>query len=165
MAQCRALPPDTFKAKSDYAQRPFSQAGVNAAVRGIEDWPRGAGGFTLILDSYGGVINKVPAGATAFAHRNMLFSMQYYASPGSGSNLAALNRYYHSLRPYVSGFAYVNYIDPGAPELGARVLRRELPAARFDQEEARPVELLPLQAVDPSAPVAARDIRYTSVRG
>ena len=144
LAQCRALPPDTFKAKSDYAQRPFSQAGVDAAVRGIEDWPRGAGGFTLILDSYGGVINKVPAGATAFAHRKMLFSMQYYASPGSGSNLAALNRYYRSLRPYVSGFAYVNYIDPGS-RIGARVLRRELPAARFDQEEARSVELLPLR--------------------
>jgi hypothetical protein len=115
LAQCRSVPPDTFKGKSDYAQKPFSQAGINAAVRGIENWPRGAGGFALILDSYGGAINKVPAGATAFAHRNMLFSMQYYASPGSGSNLAALNRYYHSLRPYVSGFAYVNYIDPALP--------------------------------------------------
>ncbi len=115
VAQCRAMPPDTFKAKSDYAQRPFSPAGIRAATRGIENWPRGAGGFALILDSYGGAINKVPAGATAFAHRNMLFSMQYYASPGSGSNLAALNRYYHSLRPYVSGYAYVNYIDPSLP--------------------------------------------------
>jgi FAD/FMN-containing dehydrogenase len=115
VAQCRNVPPDTFKAKSDYAQRPFSQAGINAAVRGIANWPHGAGGFALILDSYGGQINKVPAGATAFAHRNMLFSMQYYASPGSGSNLAALNRYYQSLRPYVSGFAYVNYIDPALP--------------------------------------------------
>ena len=82
LAQCRALPPDTFKAKSDYAQRPFSQAGVNAAVRGIEDWPRGAGGFTLILDSYGGVINKVPAGATAFAHRKHALLDAVLREPG-----------------------------------------------------------------------------------
>ena len=115
LAECRRQPPDTFKAKSDYVNRPFTPAGINAVIRGIENWPRGAGGFALILDSYGGAINKVPAGATAFAHRKMLFSMQYYASPGSGSNLGALNRYYHSLRPYVSGFAYVNYIDPALP--------------------------------------------------
>jgi hypothetical protein len=115
LAECRRVPPDTFKGKSDYANRLFTPAGINAVIRGIENWPRGAGGFALILDSYGGAINKVPAGATAFAHRKMLFSMQYYASPGSGSNLAALNRFYHSLRPYVSGFAYVNYIDPALP--------------------------------------------------
>ena len=115
LAECRAVGPDAFKAKSDYVQKPFGAAGINAVVRGLENWPRGAGGMALIIDSYGGAINKVPAGATAFAHRNMLFSMQYYASPGSGSNLAALNRYYHSLRPYVSGYAYVNYIDPALP--------------------------------------------------
>jgi FAD/FMN-containing dehydrogenase len=115
LAECRAVGPDTFKAKSDYAQKPFSSAGINAVTRGLENWPSGAGGMALILDSYGGAINKVPAGATAFAHRNMLFAMQYYASPGSGSNLAALNRYWQSLRPYVSGYAYVNYIDPQLP--------------------------------------------------
>jgi FAD/FMN-containing dehydrogenase len=112
LAECRRVPPDTFKAKSDYVQKPFSAAGINTVVRGIGNWPRGAGGFALILDSYGGAINKRPAGATAFAHRTMLFAMQYYSSPGSGSNLAALNRFYGAMRPYVSGYAYVNYIDP-----------------------------------------------------
>lgn len=115
LSECRSVPPDTFTARSDYAQKPFSSAGINAVTRGLENWPSGAGGMALILDSYGGAINKVPAGATAFAHRNMLFAMQYYASPGSGSNLAALNRYWQSLRPYVSGYAYVNYIDPQLP--------------------------------------------------
>ncbi len=115
LAECRRVGPDTFKAKSDYAQQPFSQAGINTVVRGVENWPRGAGGFALILDSYGGAINKVPAAATAFAHRNMLFSMQYYSSPGTGSNLAALNSFYRAMRPYVSGYAYINYIDPQLP--------------------------------------------------
>ena len=112
LAECRAVGPDLFKAKSDYVQKPFTAGGIDAVVRGLENWPSGADGMALIIDSYGGAINKVPAGATAFAHRNMLFSMQYYASPGSGANLTALNRYYASLRQYVSGFAYVNYIDP-----------------------------------------------------
>jgi hypothetical protein len=115
LSECRTVPPDTFKAKSDYVQHPFSPAGVKAVVNGLQNWPHGAGGMALIMDSYGGAINKVPAGATAFAHRDMLFAMQYYASPGSGSNLAALNRYWQSLRRYVSGYAYVNYIDPALP--------------------------------------------------
>jgi hypothetical protein len=76
LAQCRNVPPDTFKAKSDYAQHPFSPAGVQTVVRGIENWPRGAGGFALILDSYGGAINKVPAGGTAGAHRKKLVAKQ-----------------------------------------------------------------------------------------
>jgi hypothetical protein len=112
LAECRRQPPAAFKAKSGYANRPLTQAGINAVVRGIENWPRGAGGFSLILDSYGGAINRVSARATAFAHRRMLFSMQYYADPGTGSNLAALNRFYNSVRPHTSGYAYVNYIDP-----------------------------------------------------
>ena len=110
ISQCHVPPRETFKAKSDYVKRPLSQAGIKAMVRGIENF--GAGALTLLLDSYGGAINAVPKGATAFVHRDMLFSMQYYASPGTGANLVALNRFYRAMRPYVSGFAYQNYIDP-----------------------------------------------------
>lgn len=110
VAACRRPQREAFKAKSDYAQKPLSSAGINTIVRGIEAFR--AGGLALILDSYGGAINKVQAAATAFAHRNMLFSMQYYATPGSAANIAALNRFYQTMRPYVSGYAYQNYIDP-----------------------------------------------------
>lgn len=116
VAECRKPMRTAFRAKSDYAQKPFSQAGINTIIRSIEAGTRAhSGGLSLILDSYGGAINKVPAAATAFAHRNMLFSMQYYASPGSGSNLAFLNRFHTAMRPYVSGYAYQNYIDPQLP--------------------------------------------------
>jgi FAD/FMN-containing dehydrogenase len=110
ISACRNQAPEAFKAKSDYAHRPLSAAGIKTIVRGIEGFS--SGGLALILDSYGGAINRVPPAATAFAHRDMLFSMQYYATPGSGRNLAQLNRFYRAMRPYVSGYAYQNYIDP-----------------------------------------------------
>lgn len=113
VAACRKQPSEAFKAKSDYVRRPFSSTAINRIVQGIDSFS--SGGLAMIMDAYGGAINKVPPAATAFAHRDMLFAIQYYATPGSGSNVAALNRFYKSLRPYMSGYAYVNYIDPKQP--------------------------------------------------
>ena len=113
VAACHRVQREAFKAKSDYVRRPLSKAAVRTIVRGLDHFS--AGSLSVILDSYGGAINKVPAGATAFAHRDMLYSIQYYATPGSHANIAALNGFYHAMRPYVSGQAYVNYVDPQQP--------------------------------------------------
>jgi FAD/FMN-containing dehydrogenase len=115
------LPRSTFKAKSDYAVRPLSRAAVQTIVRWLEQ--RNAshvpGSGALLLDSYGGAINRVPTAATAFAHRDALFSFQYSSSWDQSAaawvvngNLAWLRGFYAAMRPYVSGAAYVNYIDP-----------------------------------------------------
>src|SRR5262249_45835152 len=69
----------------------------------------------LLLDSYGGAINRVAPGTSAFVHRNAIGSAQYltyWGSPsGMTSGLAWIRGFYAAMRPYVSGFAYQNYID------------------------------------------------------
>ena len=121
------LPPEgnlsrsTFKAKSDYALRPLSAAATATIIGWIEKRNRSRvpGSGVLLLDSYGGAINRVPPAATAFAHRDALFSFQYssfWPQVASASvvsaNLAWINGFYAAMRPFVSGSAYVNYIDP-----------------------------------------------------
>jgi FAD/FMN-containing dehydrogenase len=108
----------TFAAASDYAYRPLSTAGIRALLDGVAARAAGpAGGATVLLDSYGGAIRRVPPGGSAFAHRSALFSFQEIASwqPGgpAAANLAWLRAFHASLRPYVSGYAYLNYVDPG----------------------------------------------------
>jgi FAD/FMN-containing dehydrogenase len=115
---CHAPPQGTvgrasFVGKSDYARHPLSAAAAAAIASGLVRAPtRGL----LLLDSYGGAINRVPKAATAFVHRDMLFSFQYLAYWDTPAQAAAnrqwLRAFHASMRPYVSGEAYQNYIDP-----------------------------------------------------
>jgi len=107
-----------FYAKSDYVNAPLSTVAIGTIAQWLEHAQAEGFGFgSLELDSYGGAINRVPAAATAFVHRNALFSGQYLAhwSQPSGAPAAAawLRDFYAAMRPFVSGFAYQNYIDPG----------------------------------------------------
>jgi FAD/FMN-containing dehydrogenase len=102
-AQCSAYAPEAFNAGSAYVAKPFSSAGLKAATRAVER------GGSLLFDGYGGAINNVSPSKTAFAHRNMLACIQYYANGSGTSWLAAAKK---DMKPYVSSSAYVNYIDP-----------------------------------------------------
>jgi FAD/FMN-containing dehydrogenase len=127
IAECHLQPQgqlgrSTFKGKSDFVNRgkPLSARGIDMLVRRIESRrTAGPGRGIVLLDSYGGAINRVPKGATAFVHRDALFSFQYLAyweatDPPSvaAANLQWLRRLRAAMRPFVSGFAYQNYIDP-----------------------------------------------------
>ena len=107
----------TFAAKSSFSNSRLSSAGIDALLRQIEERrSTGSGSGIVLLDSWGGAINRVPKSRTAFVHRDALFSMQYLAywdpAAPAAPNVAWLRRCYAAMRPYVSAFAYQNYIDP-----------------------------------------------------
>jgi hypothetical protein len=140
------LPRGANVAKSDYLDAPLGDAGVAAVLAGIQnrrdDGAPGAVGY----DAYGGALNAVAPGATAFVHRNSLASAQYsasYPTTAAPADLAAaqtwLDGWYQTLRPYVSGAAYQNYIDPdlstwATAYYGANLPRLEAVKARWDPD-------------------------------
>jgi FAD/FMN-containing dehydrogenase len=123
LAECH-LPPQgqlgrsTFKGKSSFANTPLTSRGIDTMIRQIEAriTAAGSGSGIILLDSYGGAINRVKKDATAFVHRDALFSMQYLAywdaAAAAEPNLRWLRNFYAAMRPHVSLFAYQNYIDP-----------------------------------------------------
>jgi FAD/FMN-containing dehydrogenase len=104
------LPRARFAAGSDYLSAPLPSAGRAAALAAIGARTGGTG--ALLFDSYGGAVNRVPADATAFVHRDALCSIQYlaYGPTGPGAAWVAASR--ARMAPYVDGEAYQNYIDP-----------------------------------------------------
>ena len=103
------LPRASFNAKSDYVAAPFSSAASRAVAAAAERRASEPGSGAILFDAYGGAINAVSPSATAFVHRDQLCCMQYLTYNGGGSWLTQTQA---ALRPYVSGTAYQNYIDP-----------------------------------------------------
>ncbi len=106
----------SFAGKSDYVNVPLTAAAIGTATSWIERAQHnGFGSAALLLDSYGGALNRPHPEATAFVHRDALCSAQYLAywySPSHESRAVAwIRNFYGAMRPHVSGFAYQNYID------------------------------------------------------
>jgi FAD/FMN-containing dehydrogenase len=110
-------------AKSDFFTRPLTSQGIGTLLSGVESLqqvsgaPGGSGG--IAFDALGGAVNRVAPGATAYVHRNALFQVQYTTNWPLGSGAAGVARqhawqraFWQSMRPYASGQAYQNYIDP-----------------------------------------------------
>jgi FAD/FMN-containing dehydrogenase len=110
-------------AKSDFFTKPLSSSGIATLLAGVQNFQKvaGAPGASggIAFDALGGAVNRVAPGATAFVHRNALFDAQYTTTWPVGSASAAVARqrawqqsFWQSMRPYASGQAYQNYIDP-----------------------------------------------------
>ncbi|MEU6997129.1 FAD-binding oxidoreductase [Nonomuraea sp. NPDC046570] len=105
VAQCRQIPRTTFSAKSHLGYGKLSGEAVRALVAGVGR----AGRHAVLLDALGGAVGRVAPDATAFPHREALFSVQYYAQ---GADRSWLRRIHGDMAPHLGDHAYVNYIDP-----------------------------------------------------
>ena len=118
LAACHRSTRSSFFAKSDYFDKRLGPRGRAIMIDWIERRQRNPslGSGALLLDAYGGALNRPAADATAFVHRDMLFSLQYLAYFNGGTAGRASRRWingvWRALRPHVSGEAYQNYIDP-----------------------------------------------------
>jgi FAD/FMN-containing dehydrogenase len=139
------LPRAAFHAKSDYVGRPLSARARATMIRWIERRQRNPslGSGALLLDAYGGAVNRVPEDATAFVHRDQLFSIQYLAYFGGEAagraSRAWISAAHRAMRPFVSGQAYQNYIDAGLDSwqrayYGRNLARLREVKARFDPD-------------------------------
>jgi FAD/FMN-containing dehydrogenase len=121
-------PTQFMKGKSDYATAPISDEGLDVFVVGLAH----SRPIYVVCDAYGGSLAEVAQDATAFAHRNgTLFCLQYgsvWSSPADTQmRLDDMRQFYASLRPYMSGGAYVNYCDLDLPDYGTAYWGENLP--------------------------------------
>jgi FAD/FMN-containing dehydrogenase len=111
-----AHPTQFMEGKSDYATAPISDEGLDVFMTGL------AQGLLkyVVCDAYGGSLAEIASDTTAFVHRRgTLFCLQYgnvWSSPvDTQKRLDDMRQFYASLRPYMSGSAYVNYCDLDLP--------------------------------------------------
>src|SRR6266702_3818613 len=135
-------------AKSDFLTKPLSSHGIGTLLAGVEKFQRagGAPGASggIAFDALGGTVNRVSPGATAFVHRNALFQAQYTTTWPVGAAPAAVARqhgwqqsFWQSMRPFASGQAYQNYVDPALANwrqayYGANLARLTQVKAKYD---------------------------------
>ena len=111
----------TFVAKSAYVATAMPGAGLQAAAQLVTDLQESQPGVNggLVFDAYGGIINRVAPGATAFVHRGARCGIESSVSWGPNPSAVAvadgqawLAHAANVLAPYTDGSAYQNYIDP-----------------------------------------------------
>ena len=110
LPSCSAPGTQAFVGASDYIAKIPTAAQLTKFRTVIES--RGAASGALLVDSYGGALSRISPASTAFVHRKVLSSIQYFAAGDPSSARAWVNSSRAALKPAVNGQAYVNYIDP-----------------------------------------------------
>jgi len=149
------MPRASFFAKSDYFDEPLPARGRRTMIQWIERRQRqGAGSGALLLDAYGGAYNRPAADATAFVHRDMLFSLQYgaYFTGSSRASNQWINGVWKALRPFASGQAYQNYIDPQLTTWERAYYASNLPRLRQIKKQGDPDFRFRFKQAIPPAP-------------
>jgi len=135
-------------AKSDFLTTPLSDGGVQVVLDALDARQSQGLSGAVGYDALGGAIGRVAADATAFVHRNAICSAQYSVTLAEGDTAgyiaqaqAWLDSFYAQLRPYVSGQAYQNYIDPTLSDwaqayYGTNLARLSQVKAKWDPDDA-----------------------------
>jgi FAD/FMN-containing dehydrogenase len=137
LSSCHRNERTSFDASSIYVAKRLSAAGRRAFVTAADT------GATLVLDAYGGAINRVRADATAFVHRDVRYSVQILSYAPIAAARAHVRKARALIGRYGNGGAYPNYpdldlTDPLHAYYGAnlprlRAIKRDVdPHGRFD---------------------------------
>jgi hypothetical protein len=114
------VPYDQFAAKSSYAVDAFSGAAVSTLLDQLQRIPgsSNSGGTGIAIFCLGGAVNRVPADATAYVHRDARFLINYeitWEASDSPSVVAAqeawMQSIHRSLQPFVLPQSYQNWPD------------------------------------------------------
>jgi FAD/FMN-containing dehydrogenase len=109
-----ALGRETYAARSDFFDRSLSPAGIQTLLRQMSTIRGGSG--SIAFTALGGAVNRVSPTATAFVHRRSRMLAQYIASWRAGTSGSTAQSWltgaHNAMKPYASGAAYQNYIDP-----------------------------------------------------
>jgi FAD/FMN-containing dehydrogenase len=119
---CARQAANPYAVKTAFFRDPIPAAGITAAIDQLERWPGSVASSPTVgieLNSWGGAIADVPSSATAFVHRDARVLAIYGTtwSPHDRADLVTANRawleqLWARMRPYASGSAYQNLIDP-----------------------------------------------------
>ena len=146
-----------FVASSDFFNATLPSAGIQAMLAKVAALQAAGDGVLVIMDLMGGAIGRVAPAATAFVHRDAVFSAQYYLSSPSAvpaSTVAQARDIATSLRttmaPWSSGEAYQNYLDAElvnwqSAYYGANYARLQQVKTAYDPKQV----FKPVQGVEP----------------
>jgi FAD/FMN-containing dehydrogenase len=147
VAQCATPSQSPFVAKSSYVGSPLSESAVTAIVSALSSFPSSlpGAGAGVVFDGYGGAINQVGAGETAFVHRNAIscaqYSITYAGTPPTHNAVSAASTWLQDLHnvfePVTQG-SYQNYIDPTLSNWQEAYYGSNLPRLRQVKREYDP---------------------------
>ena len=155
-------------AKSDFFTKPMSSSAIESLLGQIEDRSKTpalssqAGG--VLFDAWGGAIADVSSTATALPLRSATYLAQEFVTFGTLSqagvhaNQTWLDSLWHGLRPSVSGYAYVNYIDPQLSDWQNAYYGSNLGPAGAGEADLRSRRRVPLRAEHPDLDVSRADV-------
>lgn len=114
-----AIKREAMAGSSDIFNALMPAEGIQAMLQAVRNRHASGKPGTVLFHLLGGASGRVAADATAYVHRSALFNVQYYAYYPLGTSSDTLddaaswaNGMRAVMRPWSSGGAYQNYIDP-----------------------------------------------------